>query len=940
MGLGCRRGSLRADIIVQADRAPRFSQQLFGAKLTTASIMAPKSRKSEAQRFLRSGSPTESVTQSATGSLSADDYAMIKSVFSSIERSEYSPAFFFAQEDPLNSIVACATDPVRAGARWPNFLAAVADLRSWFLRTRIELSHAVEDDSDSTAPSNLASLDALESLLDQQLGRLDTGIIRKLDEKRLLHQPIYSSASKDLSMRTLLDNLPASVASAASPSMPSAPSPAPSSDLSSVDSDSSYEHEEEGVKSKPRKSRLRRAVAESDRSSSDGETDRGASPTPAKAQKSVKGKTKPAKRKRGRPVASRLQALGEGDLSESASPRLSSSDASLSSHPPASGADRAKKAAQELVDRALQLYGNEPPEVTQFPEPNVARRCYHCGDTSSPEWRHGPREYIILCNKCGMNWKRGRLPALEKYPHDRFKPHSRAPKGAIVRAAEMRKKRGKESEDSRDENKGRGKESEGSREESKTQKEDEPTERRMRTRQRAESKTENVKVKPESVEPEVVAPAAEPENDIEPMEDVIAVKSEPEPELQPQPVLQLEPQMQLAPEPEQEPIVRMRSPSPSPTPQPPEIKLEEAVDIPSEVDQVPAEISSLTPAAVLSPEISIPAVNRQRSRSPLARPPAASDISKRAAAGGAVSKKARSRLVDRRRAESIGPPTEATRKRESKKGGSLPPPRSRGVSPPPPPPSEVEEYSEAGSDYEGDVFETTDRDFPSIASFDAAQERVRRETISRDSFLSRRRSFGFPFPADDEVEPHALAPPSNELESAMDIYTSADFHLDEHQLASVLGSLPSSEPIAVPGRAGMDEDVDMSPAAPFLENSGPALIGSPATYGSGAMWPSSSLQSEATLLHDHPSPIDYPSPATATSSMSPTQMAAQVAAYVSRNRGNEKMMRHVAAALADRLGDDAAGRIARGESVDLDFGNWDPDKFSELAAEIGMRLDD
>ncbi|KAM7250799.1 hypothetical protein ACFE04_022682 [Oxalis oulophora] len=39
--------------------------------------------------------------------------------------------------------------------------------------------------------------------------------------------------------------------------------------------------------------------------------------------------------------------------------------------------------------------------------------CYHCGTYSSPMWRNGPIEKSVLCNACGIRYKKGR--PLENY---------------------------------------------------------------------------------------------------------------------------------------------------------------------------------------------------------------------------------------------------------------------------------------------------------------------------------------------------------------------------------------------------------------------------------------------------------------------------------------------------------------------------------------------
>lgn len=57
---------------------------------------------------------------------------------------------------------------------------------------------------------------------------------------------------------------------------------------------------------------------------------------------------------------------------------------------------------KKLLESARAEHGHLPLSQTQFPEPpNLVRVCYHCGAKRTPMWRHGPREFIILCTACG-----------------------------------------------------------------------------------------------------------------------------------------------------------------------------------------------------------------------------------------------------------------------------------------------------------------------------------------------------------------------------------------------------------------------------------------------------------------------------------------------------------------------------------------------------------
>ncbi len=50
------------------------------------------------------------------------------------------------------------------------------------------------------------------------------------------------------------------------------------------------------------------------------------------------------------------------------------------------------------------------------------RRCNYCGASSTPMWRHGPGEYVNLCNSCGVKWRRGKILQNTKYRHHLCKP--------------------------------------------------------------------------------------------------------------------------------------------------------------------------------------------------------------------------------------------------------------------------------------------------------------------------------------------------------------------------------------------------------------------------------------------------------------------------------------------------------------------------------------
>ncbi|KAI9349788.1 hypothetical protein BDR26DRAFT_852803 [Obelidium mucronatum] len=74
---------------------------------------------------------------------------------------------------------------------------------------------------------------------------------------------------------------------------------------------------------------------------------------------------------------------------------------------------------------------SEAPAAEEFPDVSIdsaavkvavkeqpkERICSHCSTRSTPMWRNGPVGYDILCNGCGVKWKRGRiLLGLERAP--------------------------------------------------------------------------------------------------------------------------------------------------------------------------------------------------------------------------------------------------------------------------------------------------------------------------------------------------------------------------------------------------------------------------------------------------------------------------------------------------------------------------------------------
>lgn len=56
-----------------------------------------------------------------------------------------------------------------------------------------------------------------------------------------------------------------------------------------------------------------------------------------------------------------------------------------------------------------------------------ARRCLHCGSSSTPQWREGPMGRSTLCNACGVRYRQGRLlPEYRPIASPTFEPSEHA----------------------------------------------------------------------------------------------------------------------------------------------------------------------------------------------------------------------------------------------------------------------------------------------------------------------------------------------------------------------------------------------------------------------------------------------------------------------------------------------------------------------------------
>lgn len=55
-------------------------------------------------------------------------------------------------------------------------------------------------------------------------------------------------------------------------------------------------------------------------------------------------------------------------------------------------------------------------ESISGPTPSHARQCTHCGVRKTVQWRQGPDGVTSLCNRCGMNFRLGRLDPQQCFP--------------------------------------------------------------------------------------------------------------------------------------------------------------------------------------------------------------------------------------------------------------------------------------------------------------------------------------------------------------------------------------------------------------------------------------------------------------------------------------------------------------------------------------------
>ena len=57
-----------------------------------------------------------------------------------------------------------------------------------------------------------------------------------------------------------------------------------------------------------------------------------------------------------------------------------------------------------------------PPRGYAADASSLGRRCVHCGNQKTPQWRAGPAGAKTLCNACGVRYKNGRLNPRVVYP--------------------------------------------------------------------------------------------------------------------------------------------------------------------------------------------------------------------------------------------------------------------------------------------------------------------------------------------------------------------------------------------------------------------------------------------------------------------------------------------------------------------------------------------
>ncbi|WVZ88548.1 hypothetical protein U9M48_035059 [Paspalum notatum var. saurae] len=62
-----------------------------------------------------------------------------------------------------------------------------------------------------------------------------------------------------------------------------------------------------------------------------------------------------------------------------------------------------------------------------------AKRCLHCGSSSTPQWREGPMGRSTLCNACGVRYRQGRLlPEYRPMASPTFEPSEHANRHSLV----------------------------------------------------------------------------------------------------------------------------------------------------------------------------------------------------------------------------------------------------------------------------------------------------------------------------------------------------------------------------------------------------------------------------------------------------------------------------------------------------------------------------
>lgn len=905
-------------------------------KDTVASLVTTNARSSRSRSSSAFGPTRQRSSSAPATTLPDDDYDMARTIVHAVVRHESAARFLYDMASPpLADFESALKDYETAAETFGDFFSVIARLRASLAAARKQVTKAASNEIE--ANQLLASLSQLERYLDSQLSNLDASVVIALKDRNLLHSAVQATdeRSRSMEMQSLIETLPNPLSRGrpreASPM--SAPSPAPSDDSSELSMYSDVEGDVEVEDSKPDKGKgpeleleqpqqqqlasdaaLAHALSvasdkdfsvasdvdeEADNEEEEEEEEQ-STDEHSPASSSSSASSVPVKRIKKRKIGRAKQKKP----SSSAKPTPPSA--------PSSGPN-----AAELRARALQLYGHLPaPEITQFPEfTDVPRRCYCCDSTSTPMYRHGPREFVVLCNACGVKWKRGQI--LPQYPHRIYKPvHGGAPKSAVSGEEERRKK-----------------------EEEKREREERERERRERTaRERSESVATGRNVGARGRKKKGLEQVKTDEvQDGVPVVEAKIVVTPAVVEQVPEPVA---------------PITSIPTPVPSPM----------------QVD--PSSTTTITANEPIKHEPIDPPRTRQPSVAPSTASSSHRTSIKSQSRQQSISRKspmnfkvAREEEVSRRRGGSLTPA--AVPKKGRKQARSMSPLVTRKKEP------EVIEYSEEESDGEPDGgppflklvadpeaerrLRARGLDFampetPAVADHEHEFPRIEteplREQAAREPFTpARRPSFGFPFPLDD-MEGVEQTGQLGQVEAVSNLDMFDNF--EQLDVSHWLGpaSPPSttsvqpeeetrvtgSNPIPIPGR-------QVEPLTPISASSScqrmPTAANSLATLHPNMLDDHfGSLRSDATFTayHDHPSPL------TARSSLSAQDgehNRIQVLRFIEDLTDLPRY--YATVAMAERLGYGEA--LNQGIPVSIDFKNLTLNDWKDVAREIGMNQD-